>query len=65
MSRDIRYIDMLPGMNGESMETELPDLRTLCERAAAEQDTYKLTELVREINDLLEKRRASLKMGIE
>jgi hypothetical protein len=52
---------MPPGMNGGLMDTEIPDLRTLCERASTEPGTDKLTELVREINDLLEKRQAALK----
>jgi hypothetical protein len=34
--------------------------RELCEQAAVEQDPGKLLELVREINDLLEEKRARL-----
>jgi hypothetical protein len=34
--------------------------RELCEQAAVEQDPEKLLELVREINDLLEQKRARL-----
>jgi hypothetical protein len=36
-------------------------LMRLCERAAVEQDSQKLLELVRQINDLLEAKEARLK----
>jgi len=38
---------------------DAPRLRELCERASKEYDHQKLFELIRQINDLLEKRRSN------
>ena len=40
-------------------------LTQLCEEAAKEQDSTRLTELIREINDLMEKRRSRFNRSSE